>query len=99
MADHRVITDWRAYFESLGPREPYTGSTHGCMYPGEPNVKVVFASGPDDALEFIEVPDAGNCLDEAKALYEAHGCPRMWLFTHLGGSPWACDKRKNEKRR
>lgn len=87
MSDQNIVTDWAAYFESLGPRNPFTGPPITPMFAGAVSLSIMWVKGLDlERHTSLLMED--NLLDEAKALYEAHGCPEMWVFINASGPPW-----------
>jgi hypothetical protein len=88
MSDQHVVTDWKAYFASLGPGTPSPSwSAFTPMYAGEPHCSVTFAL-PSGDLDSRDMPAGENLLEWAREVWEANGRPEMWVFLTRGGPPW-----------
>lgn len=88
MSDQHVVTDWKAYFESLGPGilSPLSRDV-AVMYAGEPHSSVTFAL-PSGDLDSRNMPARANLLEWAREVWEANGRPEMWVFINRSGPPW-----------
>lgn len=87
MSDQRVITDWKADFESLGPGTPSPFSRDfQPMFDGPVRCSVTFARKDD--LGSRDMPEGRELLDWSREVWEAEGRPEMWVFCHQGGPPW-----------
>ncbi len=88
MSDQHVVTDWRAYFDSLGPGTPSPLSRDVAeMYAGPVACSVTYV-GPRGDLEARDMPEGSSLLDWARDVWEANGRPEMWVFISRGGPPW-----------
>lgn len=100
--DQHVVTDWKAYFESLGPGRPYDPPP-AVPYAGEPKCSITYVCSPLSDLEVVRVEDPMELFTRAQEVYEANGGPEMWIFSHVGGPPWHVSARppppKNQQKR
>lgn len=101
--DQHVVTDWKAYFASLGPGSPLVHPPVTQAFPDGFRPCITYVKGPLGDLDVVMTGlEEGNILDRAKEVYEANGGPEMWLFINIGGSPWHVDARplpKGKRRR
>lgn len=88
MSDQHVVSDWKAYFERLGPGTPSPLSRdHQTMYAGEPHYSVTFVL-PNGDLDSRDMPLGENLLEWARETWEANARPEMWVFINRAGPPW-----------
>lgn len=87
MSDQNIITDWKAYFEALGPGTPSPLSRdRQPLFDGPLACHVVLSQ--KDALSSHDCPDDASFLDWARDLWEAEGRPELWAFINRSGPPW-----------
>lgn len=88
MSDQHVVTDWKAYFDSLGPGAPSPLSRDVAeMYAGPVACSVTYV-GPRGDLEAQDMPDGAQLLEWAHEVWALNGKPEMWVFISRGGPPW-----------
>ena len=90
MSDQNVITDYRAYFASLGPGRQFTADELLAMVSGTVEVILIADRTPGSILH-EETLSLATCLDEALEMWVAWGKPRMWLQLCRGTAPWFVD--------
>lgn len=90
MSDQNVITDYRAYFASLGPGTPFSPEQLEAMRDKNSRVRLILNDKVGSLLNQVELSDA-DCLDEALELWTNAGKPQAWLQLGLGTAPWFCN--------
>lgn len=86
MSDQNVVTDWRAYFDSLPPGTPMDMS----KYPKLVQPRIVIEIPEECPMTYVDV-QSDQMFDRALELWEANGRPRMWMFYGVGEAPWTCE--------
>ena len=90
MSDQHVVTDWKAYFASLGPGAPFSPEKLEAMRDKDPRMVLILDSDPGQLMSRHVLDDAA-CFDEAASLWEAAGKPRAWMMHGNSAAPWFCD--------
>lgn len=87
MSDQHVVSDWAAFFASLGPgvRSPLSRD-FGEMYKGFGQCSVTYVRGI--GVESVEMPEGEELLPWAFAVWVREGHPEMWVFCNPSGPPW-----------
>lgn len=86
MSDQNVITDWRAYFEALGPGTPMSAEQLEAMRDKDPKLVLLMDKTPGQLMTRV-VLERG--FEEALEVWELAAKPRAWLT--LGELVWWCD--------
>lgn len=90
MSDQHTVTDWRAYFESLGPGTPSPLSRDvQPMFAGPVACSVTYVL-PSGDLWSVNMPEGIDLeiMDWAHGVWSEEGRPEMWVFINRGGPPW-----------
>jgi hypothetical protein len=87
MSDQHTVTDWKAYFEALGPGtpSPLTRDVQP-MYAGPVACSVTFVKG--EGLDSLDAPEGVQLLDWCLDVWIEEGKPEMWVFINRAGPPW-----------
>lgn len=87
VSDQNIITDWKAYFEALGPGTPSPLSRdRRPMFEGPERCHLVFSRGLD--LDARDMPEGRELLEWSREVWEVEGKPEMWVFINRAGPPW-----------
>lgn len=87
MSDQHVVTDWKAYFEALGPGTPSPLARDvAVMYDGPVRCAVTYPVKLD--LVHQDMPEGRELFEWALEVWQANDRPEMWIFCNLSGPPW-----------
>lgn len=88
MSDQHVVTDWKAYFASLGPGTPPPNwQAFQPMYAGPVACSVTFVL-PSGDLDSRDMPEGVQLFDWCLDMWVTEGKPEMWVFINRAGPPW-----------
>jgi len=88
MSDQHVVTDWRAYFEALGPGSLMSPEQLEAMRDKDPRPVLLLDAEPGNLMRRHPL-EADGCFAQAFDLWCHAGKPRAWIT--LGELVWWCD--------
>lgn len=83
MVDQNHISDWKAYFAAMGPREPHRMTSGLEVHRSAPRIMLLI--NDTGGLMSTQELDKESFLQDAKDLWENRGKPEMWLCMEW---PW-----------